>query len=96
MADKINLQQLAKIAGMSTSHFVRLFKETAGMSPYQYLIRQRLLRACELLRSKENRITEIAFDVGFKDVSDFNHMFKKFLGCAPRQFRQSTQSNFPV
>lgn len=96
LAEKITLDELAKVAALSRSHFVRLFKGSAGMSPYHYVVRQRVLRACELLRSTEHRITEIGFTVGFNDVADFNHMFKKFMECSPRQFRKMRHPKFPV
>jgi AraC family transcriptional regulator len=96
LAEKITLDQLSKVAALSRSHFVRLFKGSAGMSPYHYVIRQRVLRACELLQSTEHRITEIGFAVGFNDVADFNHMFKKFMECSPRQFRKMRHPKFPV
>jgi AraC-like DNA-binding protein len=96
LAEKITLDQLAKVAAMSRSHFVRLFKGTAGMSPYHYVLRQRVLRACELIRATEHRITEIGFEVGFNDVADFNHMFKKFMQCSPRQFRKMSHPIFPT
>lgn len=96
LAEKITLDQLAKVAALSRSHFVRLFKGSAGMSPYHYVVRQRVLRACELLQSTEHRITEIGFAVGFNDVADFNHMFKKFMECSPRQFRKTSHPKFPI
>lgn len=96
LGEKITLDQLAMVAALSRSHFVRLFKGSAGMSPYHYVVRQRVLRACELLRSTEHRITEIGFAVGFNDVADFNHMFKKFMECSPRQFRKMRHPKFPV
>jgi AraC-like DNA-binding protein len=96
LADKITLDQLARVAALSRSHFVRLFKGSAGMSPYHYVVRQRVLRACELLQSTQHRITEIGFAVGFNDVADFNHMFKKFMQCSPRQFRKMRHPKFPV
>lgn len=95
LAEKITLDKLAKVAALSRSHFVRLFKGSAGMSPYHYVVRQRVLRACELLQSTEHRITEIGFAVGFNDVADFNHMFKKFMRCSPRQFRKMSHPIFP-
>jgi AraC family transcriptional regulator len=96
LAEKITLDQLARVAALSRSHFVRLFKGSAGMSPYHYVVRQRVLRACELLQSTQHRITEIGFAVGFNDVADFNHMFKKFMECSPRQFRKMRHPKFPI
>jgi AraC family transcriptional regulator len=96
LAEKITLDQLAMVAALSRSHFVRLFKGSAGMSPYHYVVRQRVLRACELLRSTEHRITDIGLEVGFNDLADFNHMFKKFMQCSPRQFRKMSHPKFPT
>ncbi len=88
-----NLQKdltLAKIAGaahMSPYHFSRLFKESTGLAPHQYVIERRVQRAKELLGSTALPIAEIAFLCGFANQSHLNRHFKRLLGVSPGALR---------
>jgi AraC-like DNA-binding protein len=84
----INLGQLAEIAGMSSSHFRRLFRKAFGDSPINYLIRLRIRMACSLLEKSALPVTEIAFRCGFKDSNYFTRQFTKVMGSNPRRYRQ--------
>ena len=84
----VELDQLAQVAAMSKFHFLRVFRRTLGMTPYQYLLGIRLRRtACRLLGSTE-AISKIAFDTGFGDLSTFNRTFRSAFGVSPNGFRQ--------
>ncbi len=82
----IGLGELAEIANMSPYHFLRLFKETMGVTPRQYLIRYRLKRAKHLIASGETNLKEIARRVGFFDANHFKRHFKRIYHVSPSVF----------
>lgn len=84
---KVTLEQLAD-AGQCNSHYLcRFFKDIAGVSPIQYLIRRRVEAACTMLRDTTRSVLEISLDCGFENVSYFIRQFKKITGKTPRQYR---------
>jgi transcriptional regulator GlxA family with amidase domain len=87
--DGASLQELASVAGLSTSHFVRAFKRSLGVTPHDYLRQCRVRRAQELLARTDMSISEIAHYCGFADQSHFTHQFRERLGVTPRQYRAS-------
>ncbi|MFC5742176.1 AraC family transcriptional regulator [Dyella tabacisoli] len=90
-AQSIDLEQTASEAGLSAFHFLRLFTKTLGVTPHQYLIRSRLRRAARQLLDESRPITEIAYDVGFADLSNFVRSFHRAAGMSPRRFRQAAR-----
>lgn len=76
---------LAEEAALSEFHFMRCFRQLYGMSPHQYLIRRRILKAEELLQ-RSFSVSEVAMRCGFPDVPSFSKAFRKHSGCAPSQF----------
>lgn len=85
----LTLATLAAIARMSPSYFSRLFKQSTGLSPHQYVIRCRIDRAKQLLRQGKLRIAEIAYRLGFTHQSHFSHHFKRLVGSSPKAFLNS-------
>ncbi len=83
----LSLQLLAKDAASSPYHFLRKFKSVMGISPHQYLIKTRILKASELLISTNLSIKEISVKVGFKDPSYFCRVFKKAKKVTPEEYR---------
>jgi AraC-like DNA-binding protein len=80
--------ELASIAGMNPAAFSRSFSRHTGMTPIRYIARLRIDLACSLLMSNCDRpITEIAFDVGFNNLSNFNRQFLALKGMPPSRFR---------
>lgn len=71
---------------MSPNYFSRLFKETTGITPHQYVIRCRVEEAQDLLRQGKLSIAEIATQVGFVDQSHLNRHFKRLVGVTPKTF----------
>jgi AraC family transcriptional regulator len=70
---------------------LRTFSRVLGVTPHQYLIRSRLRHAARLLAEDERSITEVAFDVGFGDLSNFVRTFHRAAGVSPRGFRKSAR-----
>lgn len=90
--EPLRLEQVAGVAGVSQFHFVRLFGRVTGFTPHQYLLRTRLRRAAELLADPAQRIGDIAFEVGFGDLSNFVRTFGRAAGMSPSRFRQLSRS----
>jgi AraC family L-rhamnose operon transcriptional activator RhaR/AraC family L-rhamnose operon regulatory protein RhaS len=86
----IQVEDLAKLVNLSNSSLFRLFEQSMNTTPIAYLNQLRLEKACDLLRSTHQSITDIAFDVGFSDSNYFSRTFKKFMGSSPRDYRNST------
>jgi AraC-like DNA-binding protein len=87
--EPIDLEGAASEAGLSAFHFLRLFRDVLGVTPHQYLLRSRLRRAARLLADADRSITDVAFDVGFGDLSNFVRTFHRAAGVSPRGFRRA-------
>ena len=85
----LHLDELAKACGFSSFHFAKLFKQSTGASPHQYVLERRLERAKALLRMPELSLSQISLDTGFADQSHLTNVFRKFLGVSPAKFRAS-------
>jgi AraC-like DNA-binding protein len=83
----LSLRQLAQDAAMSPYHFLRTFRAVAGVTPHQYLLHTRLQRAAARLRCSDDKISAIATDAGFTDLSTFNRRFRRVLGSSPSAYR---------
>ena len=80
-------------AGISPFHFLRLFTDVLGVTPHQYLVRSRLRHAARRLADDDSPITEIAYDVGFGDLSNFVRTFHRAAGASPQKFRQASRGD---
>lgn len=85
---KLPLSLLAKQVDFSPYHFARLFRETTGDSPHQFVLRQRISHAKFLLNSTELSITQIAVECGFANPGHLTQMFKRYVGLTPSEYRQ--------
>lgn len=85
--EKISLTEVAAAVRISPTYLSEKFKQVTGENFVCYIGRRRVEKACELLRESEARISEIAFATGFQSLSQFNRVFKKLLGEAPREYR---------
>ncbi len=83
----IRLDAVAKEAGMSPSHFSRIFRKVMGLSYQEYLNSRRITKAKNLLCSSPQSITEIAVSLGFADATGFGRIFKKLTGQTPSAYR---------
>lgn len=82
----IKLIELAAITQISLYHFLRLFKQSMGVTPHQYILQCRIEKAKYLLQHSELSIAEIAARVGFCDQSHFTRYFKRIVGVTPKKF----------
>lgn len=86
-ADALRLSDLAHLAGMSVSHFIRTFKRTMGTSPIDWLRRERMNQAKHRLIDTDEPIKEIARQCGYRDPYFFSKDFKKLTGLPPTDYR---------
>ena len=87
----IDLDDAAAQAGISPFHFLRLFSAVLGVTPHQYLVRSRLRHAARLLADDARAVTDVAYDVGFGDLSNFVRTFHRAAGVSPRRFREASR-----
>jgi AraC-like DNA-binding protein len=90
---QVDLESAANEAGLSPFHFLRVFANVLGVTPHQYLVRARLRRAARLLADDSRSITNVAFDVGFGDLSNFVRTFHRAAGVSPRRFREAARGD---
>ncbi|MDX2171206.1 MAG: AraC family transcriptional regulator [Deltaproteobacteria bacterium] len=91
--DAIDLDAAAAVAGLSPYHFLRLFGAVLGVTPHQYVVRVRLRRAARLLADDTRPITDVAYDVGFGDLSNFVRTFHRAAGVSPSGFRRAARGD---
>ncbi|MGG6264007.1 helix-turn-helix domain-containing protein [Leptolyngbya sp. AN03gr2] len=85
---EIKLANLATVAGMSQFHFSRMFKQSMGMTPHQYVLQQRVERAKQLLKGTKMSIAEIALHCGFNSQSHLGKAFRDAIGMTPSGYRK--------
>ena len=84
----ISRQELAAAVGVSKDYLSHIFRQELGLSPWEYLTRYRIQQAKALLRRTHESVTAIALQVGFDDLSYFNRVFRKHVGCSPSVYRE--------
>jgi len=85
--EKMRLDGLAALAGLSTDHFARAFQQSVGVPPHTYLLRRRLEHVEHMLRETHAPLSEIALATGFSDQSHLTRHFRRWSGMSPRQVR---------
>ena len=87
-AEHLTIAQLARVAGMSESTFMRRFRDAVGRPPSDYVIHTRIARACEKLRRDDgSKLAAVADACGFSDANYFSRLFRRVMGCTPRAYR---------
>ncbi len=89
LTENINLEQIAKDNNIGYSYFRKMFKEYTGVSPRQYHLELKIIRAKELILISDKTIKEICFDLGFQSVHYFSRYFKKKVGMNPSEFQKT-------
>lgn len=87
---EFNLEELARQHNVGYSYFRKMFKKYTGVSPGQYHLQLRIIRAKELLISTDKSIKEISLELGFQTIHYFSLIFKKKVGLTPSEFRKRT------
>ena len=93
LSKKITLSEVAELVNMSGSAFSHFFKKKTGISFITYVNNLRVARACELLIDTSLSASEICYDCGFNNLSNFNRIFKKKKNCSPKEFRENFRRN---
>jgi AraC-like DNA-binding protein len=90
-AEEISLPQLAFSFGFNPSYFSRLFARQTGIHVFEYLNRIRIQKSCLFLKRSSMSIVEIAFSVGYNNLSHFNRYFRRIIGMSPREYRNKSK-----
>jgi AraC family transcriptional regulator len=89
LSENISLNDLAASVSLSRFHFARMFRQSVGTSPHEYVLQQRLERARAMLSRTNASLLEVAASCGFADQSHMNRVFRKRVGLTPGQYRTS-------
>jgi AraC family transcriptional regulator len=87
LSHDISLDDLARVACLSSHHFSELFRQSMGTSPYRYVMARRVECAKVMLRTSVKGVLEIALAVGFSDQSHFSKVFRRATGTTPGLYR---------
>ena len=87
----ISVENIASFCGLNRTYFGRIFKETVGKSPQQFLLSYRMAKAAELLKLTELSISDIGNAVGYTNQLHFSRAFKNVYGVSPREWRNKNQ-----
>src|SRR4051794_1978577 len=86
-SEPLDVDDLARAAGLSRAHFSREFRRAFGESPHAYLLTRRLERAAALLRMTDSSVADICFSVGLQSVGSFTSSFTRTYGMSPTTYR---------
>ena len=89
LAEEISVETLAELVGLSAFHFSRVFKQATGMSPLQFVTRERITRAQQLIRETSRSLIQVALEVGYTSPSHFTKVFRRVTGATPTEFRST-------
>ncbi len=89
--DKIYIEKLADMINVSPDYFTKMFKDSIGKTPIEYINGLRVNYSMRLLASTEMSMAEIAEDIGFCNPNYFHKIFKQYMGVSPLQYRKSTK-----
>jgi AraC family transcriptional regulator len=87
----LSLREMAESVELSTAHFARMFRKSTGQCPHQFVLRHKVERAREMLRSADARVLDVAVACGFKTQQHFARIFRRICGASPTDFRRKYQ-----
>jgi AraC family transcriptional regulator len=88
MEDDLSLDEMAQSVGLSTAHFARMFRQSTGETPHQFVLRQRVERAKVMLRVPDARVLDVAVACGFKTQQHFAQVFRDVCRVSPTEYRE--------
>ena len=91
LTGRLTLEALARVAELSPFHFARCFKATTGLAPHQYVLARRIELAKRLIMTTRRSVQEIAWSVGFENISHFRRQFAAQIGAVPGALRRATR-----
>jgi len=86
--DDLTLEEMAESVELSIPHFSQMFRKSTGQSPHQFVLRHRVERAKEILRTPELRVLDVAVACGFKTQQHFARVFRQMCGVSPTEYRR--------
>jgi YesN/AraC family two-component response regulator len=93
LAEPIQLKHVAEYCCVSRTYLSRLFKQVSGTTFKEFVLATRIRRAIELLGNLDAAVTNICYDVGFRDVSHFGRVFRRYVGMSPTAYRRQVFNN---
>ena len=93
--EALTVDELARIACLSRYHFGKMFKQSSGKTPHQYVLARRIERARDLLSRRRNSLVEIALAAGFRNQSHFTSVFSSRVGVTPAAYRRWNYAELP-
>lgn len=87
LVTNLSVTELADLVRMSPSHFARVFKGSFGLTPYQFVMRERVAEAKDLLAGTNLSSSQVAAEIGFSSQSHFVKVFRQFAGVTPKQYK---------
>ena len=87
-SENITIEQLADISHVSKSYFMSCFKKAAGIGAIEYINQIRIKAVCELLKTENRNISELAFACGFTNLANFNRQFRRQIGVSPKEYQK--------
>jgi AraC family transcriptional regulator len=88
---EVTLEIIARIAHLNTAYFLRQFKNYFLITPYQYMIERRLREAKRIFETSAMSVTDVCFSVGYRDLTSFIKLFKKYSGLSPDRYQKQFQ-----
>lgn len=96
LSSNFTLEEIAKVAKMSSKYFTTIFKQINGISPWDFITSKKIEMACKLLESSERTVIDIAFECGFNNTANFNRAFRKITGKTPTAYKADIGRNQEV
>jgi AraC family transcriptional regulator len=86
--EDLTLEEMAASVDLSIAHFSQMFRKATGQSPHQFVLRHRVERANDILRTADLRVLDVAVACGFKTQQHFARVFRQMCGVSPTEYRQ--------
>lgn len=89
--EDLSLDRIAGLVGMNASYFSRFFRRSTGNTFNEFVTQIRIGKACELLATSEQQISQISYAVGYNNIANFNRRFREHKGLTPRDYRRQAR-----